>query len=167
MFGETREQKELKKRSVPAVHISGLSLHEGAYCRVVFEEDGIVIITGGQYRKEFKLAYNKIVDFHLPFKKNVENAMVSSAGGAVGGAMLFGAPGAMIGGRAKQKEIMTVEYFLIITYKKDDDLENLHFQLRDDELFGTPVTVKAGKLIEKYRPRTACPGPGETSVVEL
>ncbi len=166
MFGETREQKELKKRSLPAVHISGLPLHKGAYCRVIFEEDGIIIKTGGEYSKEFKLAYNKIVDFQLPFKKNVENTMVSNPGGAIAGAMLFGAPGAMLGGKAKKKEIITVEHFLIITYKKDNTLENLHFKLRDDELFEL-VVVKADKLIEKYRPLTACPGPGEAPVVDL
>lgn len=167
MFGETREQKELKKRSLPTKHISGLPLHEGAYCRVIFEEDSITIKTEEASSKQFRLAYNKIVDFQRSFKKNVEKNMVSNPGGAIAGAMLLGAPGAMVGGRAKKKEVITVEHFLIIVYKKDDDLENLHFQLRDDELFGTPVVVKAIKLIEKYKPLTACPAPGEVPVVDL
>lgn len=168
MFGETREQKELKKRSLPAVHISGLPLHEGAYCRVIFEEDGIIIKTGGEYSKEFKLAYNKIVDFQLQSKKNVETTMVSNPGGAIAGAMLFGAPGAMLGGKAKKKEIISFENFLVVTYKKDNDLENLHFQLWKES--GDCVSKYFGlanKLIEKYRPRTACPAPGASPVVEL
>lgn len=165
MFGETREQKELKKRSVPAVHISGLPLHEGAYCRVIFEEDSIIIKTGGEYSREFKLAYNKIVDFQLPFKKNEESTMVSNPGGAIAGAMLLGAPGAMVGGRAKKKKVITMEHFLIITYKKDNNMENLHFQLREES--GVYVFGLADKLIEKYRPLTACPGPGEAPVVDL
>lgn len=169
MFGETREQKaarkELQKRSLPALHLSGLPLPDSAYCQIIFEEDGLTIMTGGECRKQFSLAYNKIVDFQLSFKKNEENTMVSNPGGAIAGALLMGAPGAMLGGRAKKKKVITVEDFLMITYKKDNALENLHFQLRD-EVWEVAV-IKAEKLINKYRHLTACPAPGASPVVEL
>lgn len=169
MFGETREQKaarkELQKRSLPALHLSGLPLPDSAYCRIFFEDDGIIITTMGAYRKQFSLAYNKIADFQLQSKKNVETTMVSNPGGAIAGAMLFGAPGAMLGGKAKKKEVITFEHFLVITYKKDNALENLHFQLEEER--GIYVFGLANKLIEKYRPLTACPAPGASPVVEL
>lgn len=165
MFGETREQKELKKRSFPTKHLSGLPLPDGMYCRIIFEEDGLTIMTEDEYRKQFSLAYNKIVDFQLSFKKNEENTMVSNPGGAIAGALLFGAPGAMLGGKAKKKKVITVEHFLVITYKKDNAQENLHFQLREEEW--EVAIIKAEKLIKKYRPLTACPAPGASSVVEL
>lgn len=122
-------------------------------------------MTEDEYRKQFSLAYNKITDFQLSFKKNEENTMVSNPGGAIAGALLMGAPGAMLGGRAKKKKVITVEYFLVITYKKDNALENLHFQLREEKW--EVVVIKAEKLIEKYRPLTACPAPGAAPVVEL
>ena len=169
MFGETREQKaarkELQKRSLPALHLSGLPLPGSMYCRIIFEEDGLTIMTEDEYRKQFSLAYNKIVDFQRSFKKNEENTMVSNPGGAIAGALLMGAPGAMLGGRAKKKKVITVEHFLVITYKRDNALENLHFQLRE-EMWET-VVIKAEKLINKYRPLTACPAPGASPVVEL
>lgn len=169
MFGETREQKaarkELQKRSLPALHLSGLPLPDSAYCQIIFEEYGLTIMTEDEYRKQFSLAYNKITDFQLSFKKNEENTMVSNPGGAIAGALLMGAPGAMLGGRAKKKKVITVEYFLVITYKKDNALENLHFQLREEKW--EVVVIKAEKLIEKYRSLTACPAPGAAPVVEL
>ena len=168
MFGKTREQKELKNCFLPTLHVSGLPLLESEYCRIFFEEDGIIITTMGAYRKQFSLAYNKIVDFQLQSKKNVETTLVSNPGGAIAGAMLFGAPGAMLGGKAKKKEIISFENFLVVTYKKDNDLENLHFQLWKES--GDCVSKYFGlanKLIEKYRPRTACPAPGASPVVEL
>ena len=122
MFGETREQKaarkELQKRSLPALHLSGLPLPDSAYCRIIFEEYGLTIMTEDEYRKQFSLAYNKITDFQLSFKKNEENTMVSNPGGAIAGALLLGAPGAMIGGRAKKKEIRTANYFFYCYIQK-------------------------------------------------
>lgn len=169
MFGETREQKaarkELQKRSLPALHLSGLPLPDSAYCQIIFEEYGLTIMTEDEYRKQFSLAYNKITDFQLSFKKNEENTMVSNPGGAIAGALLFGAPGAMLGGRAKNKKVIIMEHFLIITYKKDNALENLHFQLRKESMVN--VFGKADKLIKQYRPLTACPAPGAFPVVEL
>ena len=64
-----------------------------------------------------------------------------------------------------KKTVITVEHFLVITYKRDNALENLHFQLRE-EMWET-VVIKAEKLINKYRPLTACPAPGASPVVEL
>lgn len=46
---------------------------------------------------------------------------VSSIGGTVGGAMLFGTLGAMTGGRAKKKTVKNeTHHYLIITYQSPD-----------------------------------------------
>lgn len=151
---------DLKKSSFLAKHISGLPLHEGIECRVIFKDDGIIIKAENGGSQQFRLAYNKIVDFQIPCKKIVQNTMVSSAGGAVAGAMLLGAPGAMIGGRTKRQEIVKFEYSFIVTYKKDNALADLHFQLNSGNL-------NVVKLVKQYKHLTACPAPGEAPIVDL
>lgn len=165
MFGETREQKDRKRRMLASSHVSGLPIPDETGCSLIFEEDNLTIKTVEVDSIQFKVSYNKIVNLQTQTNYDLQNTMVSSAGGAVAGALLFGAPGDMLGGRAKKKKVITVEHFLVITYKKDNALENLHFQLREE--VGEMVVIKAEKLIEKYRPLTACPAPGTSPVVEL
>lgn len=162
MFGETREQKDRKRRMLASSHVSGLPIPDETGCSLIFEEDNLTIKTVEVDSIQFKVSYNKIVNLQTQTNYDLQNTMVSSAGGAVAGAMLFGAPGAMIGGRAKKKEIRTANYFFIVTYKKDNNLEYLHFRL-----WGASEAVRARKLINKYRPLTACPAPGTAPVVEL
>lgn len=51
----------------------------------------------------------------------IQQQYISSVGGAVGGAVLFGPLGAMIGGRAKKKTIKNeVHRYLIITYQSPE-----------------------------------------------
>jgi len=56
---------------------------------------------------------------------NVQQQYVSSIGGAVLGGALFGVAGAAVGGRAKKKEIKSVDTWLIITYKEDEQPKNI------------------------------------------
>ena len=56
---------------------------------------------------------------------NVQQQYVSSIGGAVLGGALFGVAGAAVGGRAKKKEIRSVDTWLIITYKEDEQPKNI------------------------------------------
>lgn len=162
MFGDTPEKKERKKRTLASSHVLGLPIPEETGCALVFEEDNLKIKTVETNSSQFRVAYNKIVNLQTQTVYDVQNTMVSNPGGAIAGAMIFGAPGAMVGGRAKKKEVRTAKYYFIITYKKDNTLAHLHFRL-----WGAGEALRAKKLIEKYRPRTACPGPGETPVVEL
>ena len=162
MFGDTPEQKERRKRTLASSHVSGLPIPEEIGCALVFEEDNLTIKTVETNSSQFRVAYNKIVNLQTQTVYDVQNTMVSNPGGAIAGAMMFGAPGAMVGGRAKKKEVRTAKYYFIITYKKDNTLAHLHFRL-----WGAGEALRAKKLIEKYRPRTACPGPGEMPVVDL
>lgn len=47
----------------------------------------------------------------------------------MGGAVLFETLGAMIGGRAKQKKIRTIEDYFIITYQKDGAADYISFKI--------------------------------------
>ena len=56
---------------------------------------------------------------------NVQQQYVSSIGSAVLGGALFGVAGAAVGGRAKKKEIRSVDTWLIVTYKEDEQPKNI------------------------------------------
>jgi len=64
-------------------------------------------------------------------------------GGAIGGAMLFGTLGAMVGGRAKEKQSKVVEYYFIITYLKDDGVGHLSFRVENN--------AKAQMVADRHR----------------
>ena len=53
----------------------------------------------------FKLLKEKITDVTMTNDIEIQKNNVSSIGGAVSGAILFGALGAIIGGRAKNKKV--------------------------------------------------------------
>jgi hypothetical protein len=55
----------------------------------------------------------------------IQEQYVSSVGGAIAGGVLFGVPGAVIGGRAKKKQIKTNETSLVITYKDNETVKNI------------------------------------------
>lgn len=69
----------------------------------------------------FELEKLKITDMCIKTDVEIQQQYVSSVGGAVGGAILFGALGAMIGGRAKKKVVnRKMRHYLIITYQSDE-----------------------------------------------
>lgn len=56
---------------------------------------------------------------------NIQQQYVSSIGSAVLGGALFGVAGAAVGGRAKKKEIKSVDTWLIVTYKENEQPKNI------------------------------------------
>jgi len=62
----------------------------------------------------------------------IQKAIVSNAGGAVAGGMMFGALGALIGGREKEKTIRNVTIYLIITYQGNEKEEYIAFDVTYD-----------------------------------
>ena len=96
----------------------GLSVPEDTMCNIYlcndhyeFEANGIT----------FSLKKEKITDISLKTNTEIQNQLVSSAGGAVAGAMLFGPLGAIIGGSIKEKKSKKITDCLIFTYIKDDN----------------------------------------------
>ena len=110
-------------------HITGLPLAEDYQCKVMYCPDKICIDTNGF---EFNLPLTRISDMSIKTDIEISNTYTSSAGGAVGGALLFGPVGAMIGGRVKKKESKTIEQFLIITYEKEENIQYLVFDVTDN-----------------------------------
>lgn len=126
----SKEYLERYKRTLPNLHhMDGLPLAQGTPCAANIE-DGILEVKGGG--TTFRLGLNKITDATVKTETEIQKAYVSSIGGAVAGAVVFGALGAMIGGRAKEKESKVEKFFLIITYLKEDgDIAYISFQADD------------------------------------
>lgn len=112
-------------------HTHGLPIPENSVCSVVSYTDKYVFSANGL---SFNLLKSKITDICIKTDIEISKQVVSSIGGAIGGAILFGALGAIIGGRAKNKEIKTTTQYLIFTYVKDDDVKYIGFVM-DDAIF--------------------------------
>jgi len=131
-------QKVQKSRTIQGMHISGLPLAQGAPCSITFDEQEIAIVGGGN---EFNLSVKKITDAMVKTETEIQKLAaeqtqyVSSLGGAIAGGLVFGPLGAMIGGRAKKKnvqqrgEVKKEDHFLIVTYDKDDEIASVTFEL--------------------------------------
>ncbi len=115
---EEDKQKERAVKTLSAAHQAGLPLAVGAACTIIKENGKFLILAGGN---EFSLKKEKITDICVKTDVEIQTQYVSSAGGAVAGGMLFGPLGAMVGGRAKQKNTSTVEYYLIFTYRSNSN----------------------------------------------
>lgn len=119
-------------------HTYGLPVMQNTKCRITGTVKGIQIFAQGT---SFMIERNKIVDVSKQKEIQTSTQQVSSAGGAVAGALMFGALGAMVGGRAKSKKITTRTNYLVITYKKDDSIQYIAFE----------YLPKAQQLIRAYK----------------
>lgn len=113
--------KELKAQGlthrITAKHTYGLPVAEGLICTIQAYKDHVDFISGTTH---ITLEGKKITDMCIKSETDIQQQYVSSIGGAVGGAVLFGPLGAMIGGRAKKKTSKTTTFYFIITYKNAD-----------------------------------------------
>ena len=120
--------KELKDKGVTCsavlAHVNGLSIPENTLCQIHSYPDVIEIKANGI---SFKLDKSKLNDICVKTDVEIQSQYVSSIGGAVGGAILFGPLGAMIGGRAKNKKNRITHRYLIFTYTKDDTVKYIGF----------------------------------------
>lgn len=76
----------------------------------------------------------------------IQSQAVSSVGGAISGAMLFGVAGAIIGGRTKTKKLKNVSNYLIITYRSDaeGELKFIVFDIKNNP-------SSAHKLVKEFQ----------------
>lgn len=107
-------------------HVSGLPLADGIKCSIVYNADSLTIKGGGN---TFSLNYSNITGLDVKTKSEIEKHYVSSAGGAVAGAILLGPVGAIIGGRAKKVTDIKSTSFYIITYKQKDEIKYIVFEV--------------------------------------
>ena len=110
--------------SMTAPHLIGLSIPTNTLTTIYsclntyeFEANSIT----------YSLSKDKVIDVSLKTDTEIQKQSVSSIGGAIGGAVLFGPLGAMIGGRAKTKELRTLTHCLIFTYEKEDKIDYIAF----------------------------------------
>ena len=114
---QRRVRREMKRKwkdptyAFRLAHMEGLRLAQGTSC-VAHYEKGMVEIQGGGVR--FQLDIGKIMKAEVRTETEIQKAYVSSIGGAVSGAMVFGALGAIIGGRVKEP----VSYTHLDVYKR-------------------------------------------------
>lgn len=120
--------------SVP--HINGLSLSENTLCQIYYCDDRIVIDSDC---KTFNIPIDEVKSINLKTDVEIHEQYVSSAGGAVAGAMVFGPLGALIGGKAKKKTFTDIKKYLIITH--------------NDKFYGFDVThtPKANNIVEFFK----------------
>ncbi|MFR3648953.1 MAG: hypothetical protein ACLTXE_17995 [Enterocloster aldenensis] len=130
---------------------SGLKIPEHTACKVSIYEDSLSIEANGV---KYVLKNDRIKDVCAKTDIEIQKHYVSSAGGAVGGAVLFGAVGAMIGGRVKEKTDRNIRNYLIVTYDKDGEPDYIAF-----DVTGNPEASK--RLIDEYKGKTT------QSVIEL
>nr|DAZ41837.1 MAG TPA: hypothetical protein [Caudoviricetes sp.] len=129
MFGKKKEVKEKKDFTGLTIytalnHVTGLPLVEDVLCEIFSYPDRLEFKAG---TTEIKLSKDKITDMRINTETEIQNQKVSSVGGAVAGAMLFGGIGAVIGGRAKNKKVKNVSNYLIISYNSDGELKHIVF----------------------------------------
>lgn len=143
MFGKKKEKKDLTNLSIYTAfhHISGLPIVEDALCEVYSFPDRLDFKAG---TTEITLSKDKITDMSIKTDTEIQNQAVSSVGGAVAGAMLFGAIGAVIGGRAKNKKVKTVTKYLIITYLGDTEPKFVIFDIKNNP-------QSADKLVKEFQ----------------
>jgi hypothetical protein len=115
---EKLDNRQNSLKSCSMKHINGLPIAENVNCDIVSSDDKFTFSSGTM---KFELDKSKITDVCIKTDREIQQQYVSSVGGAVGGAVLFGALGAMIGGRAKKKTVKSeVHNYLIITYESDE-----------------------------------------------
>ena len=73
----------------------------------------------------------------------IQKSNVSSIGGAIGGAFLFGPLGSMIGGRSKEKTSNIVTSYLVFTYLDHDEIKYISFNCTND--------FKAMKFVKEFK----------------
>lgn len=122
-------------------HMDGLPWGEQTACSVYLYPDKYVF---WRNKNTYTLSMDKITDVCIKTDIEIQKAYVSSVGGAVGGAVLFGTLGAMIGGRVKEKRDTTISKFLIFTYNKDGETKYISFEIPSHN-------KNASKFVEMYQ----------------
>ena len=150
MFGKKKEKKNFEGITIYTAfhHVNGLPIPENVLCEVFSYPDRIDFKSG---TTEIKLPKEKITDISIKTDTEIQQQLVSSAGGAIAGAMLFGSLGAIIGGRVKTKKVKTTTNYLIITYKSENELKYIGFDIQNNP-------SSADKLVKEFQKSNSASG---------
>lgn len=150
MFGKKKEKNNFEGITIYTAfhHVNGLPIPENVLCEVFSYPDRINFKSG---TTEIKLPKEKITDISIKTDTEIQQQLVSSAGGAIAGAMLFGSLGAIIGGRVKTKKVKTTTNYLIITYKSENELKYIGFDIQNNP-------PSADKLVKEFQKSNSASG---------
>lgn len=150
MFGKKKEKNNFEGIIIYTAfhHVNGLPIPENVLCEVFSYPDRIDFKSG---TTEIKLPKEKITDISIKTDTEIQQQLVSSAGGAIAGAMLFGSLGAIIGGRVKTKKVKTTTNYLIITYKSENELKYIGFDIQNNP-------PSADKLVKEFQKSNSASG---------
>lgn len=136
--------KKLKPYSVMLTLINGIDLPEHTRCKIIVSNDNMTINYGNT---NFILPNERICNVKVSADVTTNTQLISSAGGALTGGALFGVAGALVGGRVKKKEIKETSLLLIISYTKNDSIENILFDAGKSNLFAAQRLEKTYSTI--------------------
>lgn len=139
---------ELLNRLLFTKHVYGLPVAEGVKADIFYDDEGFTISAANM---TFGLGYDVVSDICVKTDVEISKQYVSSAAGAVGGAMLFGPIGALIGGRVKEKRASVETKYIIITYTKNSEFNYLCFELTtlENACRGNYRCNELNKMVEK------------------
>ena len=123
---------------------TGLPVPKNTDSEVTFGYQGLLIKTNAQ---TFDINYNKIIRIDVKTDEQIRTQYVSSVGGAIAGAELFGPLGALIGGSPQQVQNKTVTTYLIITYYSGNTVNYASFVVKPHDV------QKAPKLVAEIKHR--------------
>lgn len=122
-------------------HFNGLPIPEGTMCTINSQPTKYTISSNGA---NINLDKNKVIDICIKTDVEIQKQYVSSAAGAIGGAILFGPIGALIGGRAKEKKTQQIFSYLIFTYLSEGDMKYIAFN-------ATNSVFIAAKYVDEFK----------------
>lgn len=142
MFGKKKQNFDGLSVYTAFHHVNGLPVAENLLCEVFSYPDRIEFKAG---TTNIKLAREKITDMCIKSDTEIQNQVVSSVGGAIAGGIMFGALGAAIGGRAKNKKVKTITQYLIISYTNNQgELVYIGFDTKNNP-------PSAEKLVKEFQ----------------
>lgn len=119
--------------------MAGLPIPEGLICTIETYSDKYIFLTNNS---KYELLKSKLTNVCIKTDTEISKQYVSSIGGAVAGAVVFGPLGAIVGGRAKAKKDKTIHRYLIFTYLKNDATEYISFDVTN--------CMSAFKILEDF-----------------
>ena len=125
----TKKEKKIKQEknaclSITLSHYKGLPVAQNTFTQIFSKPNEYEFCVNNM---TFKLLKEKITDVTMTNDIEIQKNNVSSIGGAIGGAVLFGPIGAMIGGKSKEKTSNVVTSYLVFTYLDHDEVKYISF----------------------------------------
>lgn len=137
MFGK----KKNNSKQFNGVHVSGLDV-PNVPVTFTLSELGAVIKTPSN---DYTLSLEKITNISWYDEVEIEKHLKSSLTGGIIGAAVFGAAGAVIGSRPKEKEKRNVTFYLLVEYSE----KQIVISSKDGFALGAVVD-----LFKKFKPTT-------------